>query len=382
MRGARIPSVLLVAVAACHASEPRSVPPKPPTMPVEPSVSDAVAEPQYQRAPIPRLPPALTAPEPLCAYTKIRPALPDPLLLRLSPRGPVYATVWRASRLDLVIPADTRTLAAFVTVHTAGMTLRGFLEPSDTRLYPLRPLVLSDVAMPRPTTPLTWLRTVPGQRLLVGAELARDALLHPKSFSAEVTCADLGLTPVRFEILDERAVSTTEAVTVPSCHHVELAPSPFGRSVVSVDVCGSDIPDPPVFTAIERRGGVRKIAIEASDALLVGWTPARKVEGEGWLPCGLLNLSVDDDGAKAPLFNPSPAPESTCAWSPPIVVRFDERDALVGTLAPNVGIRVLSVRHGWTSFRLEQQEVSFSPRVELKIPTQLMYECGQVSSDE
>ena len=253
-------------------------------------------------------------------------------VLRLEPGGPeaiaVHGDVAATMQLSGGSPLD----GAFVELHDARASLRGWLNGADVRLGIARPLVIAGYLVPYSWAALSWrgAGSAPG-RVRVGAEDDPSVRFEEPAVQ-EVDCDAVTIgDPPGFKPLDALPAPVGSSYATLASASVAVAREPSGSTAAVIDA-----PRARVWT-LGTEGSKTRILYPAARAFIFGWVDSS-------------NLRATSEPASQPGTGGSwgwgsgpglPFASSLgCDRRLPVVVEVDGKRATVGHLEANQTLQV------------------------------------------
>ncbi len=274
-------------------------------------------------APPPELPRVL-APPPgsSCRYY----GLPHPIELRFAAGLAPFALLATAPTARLALPDGEASAGVHVAASHDSFEVQGFADAAALPMYPARRRVFAGVYTPSPSTPFAWSRGS-----ATGVVLASAPGLRFLGNSGEAPCADVALTPARFDQAPPGAASSGPrhlfagtgpvpvSETSPGAPLAELLPSETSWQVITVTA---------------RRAGRARVLWDIvptrppGGGFVVGWIPVarvgRRASAEGIAGTGIYGEARD----AIPLRRRGPG--LRCAHPVPLIARVGEDARVVG----------------------------------------------------
>ncbi len=313
---------LLIACGSQHADKPPTVasgsPPPAPT-------PDAAAVAEYPPAPV--RPTGCT----------LRGQWKDqPKELRVGATGKPFATVVGVKQAEATFGDGV-----FVEATTDTVTLAGFVDPAEVRLYARAPFTAAGWIVPGPKLPLHF-RSAKGEQIEL--EIAMPAEVHARAPVRETQpCSSLAVDDTaKLEPRDAIDAKTISTGYLDRRKPIPLALEPGGTPVAELRYEESPRLDVLATTTLGfSRVVVRIDSLDPTqDVVVFGWVPTANTNS----PAHGFGGSWGMGGDRSPLRR-RPAKDSkqvTCATALPLVVELDNERWRVGSVAPNVPIEVLS----------------------------------------
>jgi len=228
------------------------------------TVPVAVPLPRGASPPQPAPEPFPMVSEPSTLACRLAPSSFTSSTLRLSPGGPVFASV-RGARASLLVPVAAEAMSAVAEMDGNVVVLRGYVSAGDLPLYSQAPTALGGLVYPHAGTALEWVSSSPGE-----LEVALDTsklLAWPSVVRAKLPCAKLGPAAGEFELRGFITDKKSLPALVTQSPRAELSLEPNGPVVAALKAGRS-------VEILESKNGERRVLVDQNGYAIVGWVHA------------------------------------------------------------------------------------------------------------